>query len=178
MISSFKSVEYLLHHAAWHVAVASMPRFLHFNSWTLNSWFNWNFPGGLSCKRPQEPLDGIALVLGIQTLLKQFHPEVAKQFLLYISQFVKSHIDAIAPYVSMKLKLWFIFLNLCMCVLDFNQLFCSYRSGNKAPTELSPEVMSALYFLEAFTKVSGQPRQALSTHIPNTILDLYQVLGS
>lgn len=104
--------------------------------------------GGLSCKRPQEPLDGIALVLGIQTLLKQFHPEVSKQFLLYISQYVKSHIDAIAP------------------------------SGSKAPSELPPEVMSALYFLEAFMKVSGQPHQALSTHIPNTILDLYQVLGS
>ena len=51
--------------------------------------------GGLSCKRPQEPLDGIALVLGVQTLLRQFHPEVGKQFLLYISQYIKSHIDSV-----------------------------------------------------------------------------------
>lgn len=59
-----------------------------------------NFPlltGGLLCKRSQEPLDGVALVVGIQSLLRQFHPEVAKQFLLYLSQFIKSHVDAIAP---------------------------------------------------------------------------------
>lgn len=104
--------------------------------------------GGLSCKRPQDPLDGVALVLGVQTLLRQFHPEVTKQFLLYTSQFIKSHVDAVAP------------------------------GGSKAPTELPPEAITALHFLDAFIKVSGLPRQALSRHIPDTILDLYQVLGS
>lgn len=57
------------------------------------------------------------------------------------------------------------------CVLGFN------RSGNKVPTELPLEATNALHFLDAFMKVSGLPRQTLSTYIPNTILDMYQVLA-
>ncbi|KAE8748690.1 hypothetical protein FOCC_FOCC004493 [Frankliniella occidentalis] len=104
--------------------------------------------GGLTCKRPQEPLDGVALVLGVQTLLRQFHPEVAKQFIMYMCQFVRSHTDSLT------------------------------RNASKTPTELPPEVTTALHFLEAFIKFSGSQRETLTAHIPDTILDLFQILGS
>jgi len=50
--------------------------------------------GSLISRRVQDPLDGVPFVVGIQTLLRQFHPEIRNQFLLYLGQYVKSHMEA------------------------------------------------------------------------------------
>ncbi|KAJ8877566.1 hypothetical protein PR048_022021 [Dryococelus australis] len=49
---------------------------------------------GLVCKKPQEPVDGVSFTVGIQTFLRQFHPEVRNQFLVYFSQYINSLIAA------------------------------------------------------------------------------------
>lgn len=50
--------------------------------------------GTLVWKKVGDPLDGIPFIVGLQTLFRQFHPEIRSQFLIYMAQFVKSHIEA------------------------------------------------------------------------------------
>jgi hypothetical protein len=42
----------------------------------------------------QGGLDGPALIVGVHTILHQFHPEVLKQFLIYFGQLVRSYHEA------------------------------------------------------------------------------------
>ena len=51
-------------------------------------------PGGMVCKKPAEPLDGAPFVVGIITLLKQFHSENTDQFLALLGQYVRSLVEA------------------------------------------------------------------------------------
>ncbi|XP_047110859.1 LOW QUALITY PROTEIN: WASH complex subunit 5 [Schistocerca piceifrons] len=50
--------------------------------------------GTLINKKSQEPLDGVPFVVGVQTVLRQFHPEIRNQFILYVSQYVKSYVES------------------------------------------------------------------------------------
>ncbi|XP_067001738.2 WASH complex subunit 5 [Anabrus simplex] len=50
--------------------------------------------GTLMSKKSQEPLDGVSFIVGIQTLLRQFHPEIRDTFLAYMAQYIKSHMEA------------------------------------------------------------------------------------
>ncbi|XP_054285996.1 WASH complex subunit 5-like isoform X1 [Macrosteles quadrilineatus] len=50
--------------------------------------------GTLIWKKAGEPLDGMPFIVGLQTLFRQFHPEIRDQFLVYMAQYVKSHIEA------------------------------------------------------------------------------------
>lgn len=45
-------------------------------------------------KKTGDPLDGVPFIIGLQTLFRQFHPEVREQFLTYMAQYVKSHVEA------------------------------------------------------------------------------------
>lgn len=49
--------------------------------------------GTLLSRKSQDPLDGIPFIIGIQTVFRQFHPEIRNTFLLYLSQFVKSYVE-------------------------------------------------------------------------------------
>lgn len=48
----------------------------------------------MTCKKVTDPLDGPPLVVGIFTLLKQFHAENTNFFLAFLSQYVRSTVDA------------------------------------------------------------------------------------
>ncbi|KAK7873803.1 hypothetical protein R5R35_005787 [Gryllus longicercus] len=49
--------------------------------------------GTLLSRKSQEPLDGVPFVVGVQTVFRQFHPEIRNTFLLYLSQYVKSYVE-------------------------------------------------------------------------------------
>lgn len=48
---------------------------------------------GMACKKPADPVDWPPLVLGILTLLKQFHSRYTEQFLALIGQFIRSTME-------------------------------------------------------------------------------------
>ncbi|RZF38571.1 hypothetical protein LSTR_LSTR010904 [Laodelphax striatellus] len=50
--------------------------------------------GNLVWKKTGEPLDGVPFIVGLQTLFRHFHPQVRSQLLLYLGQYVNSHVDA------------------------------------------------------------------------------------
>ncbi|GLV32181.1 Strumpellin [Carabus blaptoides fortunei] len=50
--------------------------------------------GELIAKRSQDQIDGFPFINGVQTVLKQFHPDCGKKFLEYLGQYVLSHIDS------------------------------------------------------------------------------------
>ncbi|XP_039594068.1 WASH complex subunit 5 [Polypterus senegalus] len=45
---------------------------------------------GMTCRKPTDPVDWPPLILGLLTLLKQFHSRYAEQFLALIGQFIRS----------------------------------------------------------------------------------------
>jgi WASH complex subunit strumpellin len=53
-----------------------------------------SFSDALTCKKVTDPLDGPPLVVGIFTLLKQFHSENTNFYLGFLSQYVRSMVDA------------------------------------------------------------------------------------
>ncbi|KAL8181733.1 UNVERIFIED_CONTAM: WASH complex subunit 5 [Gekko kuhli] len=53
--------------------------------------YNKNF--GMACRKPADPIDWPPLVLGLLTLLKQFHSRYTEQFLALIGQFVRSTME-------------------------------------------------------------------------------------
>uniref|UniRef100_A0A8C3I6N3 WASH complex subunit 5 n=1 Tax=Chrysemys picta bellii TaxID=8478 RepID=A0A8C3I6N3_CHRPI len=48
---------------------------------------------GMVCKKPADPIDWPPLVLGLLTLLKQFHSRYTEQFLALIGQFIRSTME-------------------------------------------------------------------------------------
>ncbi|XP_015711757.1 WASH complex subunit 5 isoform X2 [Coturnix japonica] len=48
---------------------------------------------GMVCKRPADQIDWLPLVLGLLTLLKQFHSRYTEQFLTLIGQFIRSTME-------------------------------------------------------------------------------------
>ncbi|KFO20414.1 WASH complex subunit strumpellin [Fukomys damarensis] len=48
---------------------------------------------GMACRKPADPVDWPPLVLGLLTLLKQFHSRYTEQFLALIGQFIRSTVE-------------------------------------------------------------------------------------
>ncbi|KAF6101649.1 WASH complex subunit 5 [Phyllostomus discolor] len=48
---------------------------------------------GMVCRKPADPVDWPPLVLGLLTLLKQFHSRYTEQFLALIGQFIRSTVE-------------------------------------------------------------------------------------
>lgn len=44
-------------------------------------------------KKVGDPVDGGPLYIGVQTFLKQFHPDITKQYIEYLAQYIKSIIN-------------------------------------------------------------------------------------
>jgi len=78
--------------------------------------------GGLICTNKKEPLDGVPFVMGIITVLKQFHSSVTHTVLAYLGQFVRSHINSSYSRASKAEELSQDVLN----VLIFLEDFCKY----------------------------------------------------
>lgn len=50
--------------------------------------------GAFMCKNKNDPLDGTPFVVGMITLLRQFHVENLNSFFGYMGQYVRAMIDA------------------------------------------------------------------------------------
>ena len=50
------------------------------------------------CRKPADPVDWPPLVLGLLTLLKQFHSRYTEQFLALIGQFIRSTVEQCTRY--------------------------------------------------------------------------------
>lgn len=54
------------------------------------------------CRKPADPVDWPPLVLGLLTLLKQFHSRYTEQFLALIGQFIRSTVEQCTRYVGQE----------------------------------------------------------------------------
>lgn len=57
------------------------------------------------CRKPADPVDWPPLVLGLLTLLKQFHSRYTEQFLALIGQFIRSTMEQCTRYSQNQWKL-------------------------------------------------------------------------
>ena len=60
--------------------------------------------GGMTCKKPTDPLDGPPFVTGCITLLKQFHSENTDIFLALLGQYVRSSVNMLSSVKSVDLS--------------------------------------------------------------------------
>lgn len=57
-------------------------------------------------KKYNDPLDSTAFVMGLVTLLKQYHSDITEQFLAVLGQYVRSMVDAnVNKWVAFSLEL-------------------------------------------------------------------------
>lgn len=56
------------------------------------------FLTGMVCRKPADPVDWPPLVLGLLTLLKQFHSRYTEQFLALTGQFIRSTMEQCTRY--------------------------------------------------------------------------------
>lgn len=87
--------------------------------------------GGLVCKDKKQPLDGVPFVVGIVTILKQFHSSVTHKFLAFLGQYVRSHINSSYTRASKAEDLSAEVLN----VLIFLEDFCKYGHFSRKVVE-------------------------------------------
>ncbi|XP_071441255.1 WASH complex subunit 5 isoform X2 [Hetaerina americana] len=122
--------------------------------------------GGLMCRKSSDPLDGVPLVVGLQTLLRQFHPEVKQKFLAYIGQYIRSHLLATSGPVP--------------TISSSGGTFSSGKwSSNWTSVENAPsEVITMLVFLDCFARQARLPKESILAHIPHPILDHFNSLIS
>jgi hypothetical protein len=94
------------------------------------------------------PLDGMPLVLGIASMLKQFHPSTTKLLISYLGQFVKSSIQS------------------ALQESDTN-------SGKTS--EFSNEIVNTIVFLDMLCQYAGLPRSIVYAFIPPYIFDSVKI---
>ncbi|KAG5888366.1 hypothetical protein JTB14_033503 [Gonioctena quinquepunctata] len=94
-------------------------------------------------KKTQEQIDGTALSVSVHTILKQFHPEVNRRFVKYMSNY------------SLQLT--------------------KHNTSLKS-TELLPEVVLAMKFMDNYTNHSEESRSFYRDCLPEEILHIQQSL--
>lgn len=57
---------------------------------------------GMTCRKAADPVDWPPLVLGLLTLLKQFHSRYTQQFLSLIGQFIRSVMEQCTRYENIS----------------------------------------------------------------------------
>lgn len=94
--------------------------------WFLNVLV-WVFCAGMVCKRPADQIDWLPLVLGLLTLLKQFHSRYTEQFLALIGQFIRSMMEQCTRYPCFTFSLSLSSVNRASVVLSllFHCIFLS-----------------------------------------------------
>lgn len=71
---------------------------------------------GVVCRKPADQIDWLPLVLGLLTLLKQFHSRYTEQFLALIGQFIRSTMEQCTRYgVLTFLTAYFVRLQINFC---------------------------------------------------------------
>uniref|UniRef100_A0A8C3PLC6 WASH complex subunit 5 n=1 Tax=Calidris pygmaea TaxID=425635 RepID=A0A8C3PLC6_9CHAR len=79
-----------------YITTKRLPYFPTVNFLFLISQFpklQYNRNLGVVCKRPADQIDWLPLVLGLLTLLKQFHSRYTEQFLALVGQFIRSTME-------------------------------------------------------------------------------------
>ncbi|XP_059692045.1 WASH complex subunit 5 isoform X2 [Gavia stellata] len=79
-----------------YITTKRLPYFPTVNFLFLISQFpklQYNRNLGVVCKRPADQIDWLPLVLGLLTLMKQFHSRYTEQFLALIGQFIRSTME-------------------------------------------------------------------------------------
>ena len=105
------------------------------------------------CKKKDDPLDGTPFVVGIITLLKQFHSSNKDLFLAYLGQYVRAQIDGINVDSS--------------SVTATGIPNTSGSSSKGKEIELPPDVTNVLHFLEHFCRFAPTSRRAVESYIPS-----------
>ncbi|XP_031552063.1 WASH complex subunit 5-like [Actinia tenebrosa] len=98
--------------------------------------------GTMVSRKPTDQIDCAPFVVGIITLLKQFHSEYTEQFFSCCGQYVRSLVEAAAI--------------------------------NARTSDLPPEVVNMLIFLEDYLSYSQLERKAIEAHIPSYIFDQFR----
>jgi len=95
-------------------------------------------------KKEKGAYDGVPFVIGIITLLKQFHSSTTSRFLAYLGQYVKSYVNTLVT------------------------------GEQKAVNEIPEESISVLLFLEEFVKFTNLDRKFIEGFFPQYIFDQFQ----
>ncbi|XP_020897630.1 WASH complex subunit 5 [Exaiptasia diaphana] len=98
--------------------------------------------GAMVPRKPTDQIDCAPFVVGMITVLKQFHSEFTEQFFACCGQYVRSLVEATAI--------------------------------NARNTDLPPEVVNMLIFLEDYLSYSRLDRKAVEAHIPTYIFDQFR----
>jgi len=95
-------------------------------------------------KSKKEEIDCVPFVVGLITLLNQFHENNTKKLLALIGQYIRIYI-----------------------------FYAIESAGKNQPVGFPPEVQSMLLFLELFCRYSQTPREVIEEHIPSYIFSDY-----
>ncbi|KAJ4457254.1 putative WASH complex subunit 5 [Paratrimastix pyriformis] len=97
----------------------------------------------------KEPIDGIPLVVGMATLLRQFHASQLQGFLEYLGQYLRVATEGQREALAQAMK-------------------------EGRPAELDGETRALLHFAEDFCRFGHLPRQALDAVIPAFLFDSFR----
>eukprot|EP01027_Heterolobosea_sp_BB2_P020448 GEZU01029172.1.p1 GENE.GEZU01029172.1~~GEZU01029172.1.p1 ORF type:complete len:329 (-),score=113.98 GEZU01029172.1:176-1027(-) len=120
--------------------IAQLPKFVHDPA--IDS---------MVCKKKDDPLDGTPFVVGIITLLKQFHSSHKDLFLAYLGQYVRAQIDMVNVDTGAS--------SIMTGVPNSN-------IPSKRELEIPADVKNVLHFLEDFCRYDVSKRTAVESHIP------------
>jgi WASH complex subunit strumpellin len=112
--------------------------------------YDGNF-GALIRKKSKYSIDGIPLIVGISTLLKQFHPSYTKQLFAYLGQYLRVHLHE--------------------AFSELEQLAQKTSTATANSLEVSHDLVNCLIFLEQFCIYSSIPRATIHEFIPPFIFD-------
>lgn len=126
-------------------------------------------------RRSTSHIDGAPFLIGIITLLHQYHEYTLIQFTLLLCQYIMSYID-----VGLRYMVYFQYLRfssfICFRFSLYIKRFILYFSSKTA--ELPMEAQVALKFLENLCRITKIPQTFIETIIPLNILTQQQFMCS
>lgn len=133
----------------------------------------------MTCRKAADAVDWPPLVLGLLTLLKQFHSRYTHQFLALIGQFIRSITEQCTRYKDLSSHSVFLGLKhtlLSFCLLDLCIIYCHITiffnqknyfkfsfdlfNSQKIP-DIPSDVVGALMFLEDYVKYTKLSRKVV-----------------
>lgn len=127
-------------------------------------------------RKLSEHIDGISFVVGVITVLKQFHIEIMEIFIDEMAQYIISMADYSLPYViitNAPLNEWSFKLNEFLSSDLLTHTF--YYSLKK---EIGPEAYIAVHFLFKFIECAQINREVLEKYMPEMLLNQLECLAN
>eukprot|EP01028_Stygiella_incarcerata_P009464 TRINITY_DN449_c0_g1_i1.p1 TRINITY_DN449_c0_g1~~TRINITY_DN449_c0_g1_i1.p1 ORF type:complete len:1158 (-),score=300.28 TRINITY_DN449_c0_g1_i1:279-3752(-) len=104
----------------------------------------------LTCQLKEDPIDGLPFVVGVITILKQFHSSNRTRFLTLIGQYVRNRVH----------------------VLSVDEAKLKKKKKKKLDTaDIPTSVVNVLHFLELFCRMAPLDRKVIENHIPAFLFD-------